>query len=310
LSGPVSDVDADPTEANVRHPDVSAIEVYASRTADVAGESVKRALPRRARRTVGAWCFLDHFGPHDVTPKNAMMVGPHPHIGLQTVTWLLAGEAVHTDSLGSEQLIRAGQVNLMSAGNGVAHAEDGRDRPAAVLHGVQLWIAQPAATRTGSAAFEHHAEPPRAELENGTATVLVGEFGGLLSPARADSPLVGVDLDLAGPVTFDAVRAFEYAVVVLLGAVRIEGTSVRQDELAYLGTGREQIALTAERGTRALLLGGEPFAEPILMWWNFVARSRDEIERAYGDWHERTGRFGDTRSTLDPMPIPRPPWMD
>ena len=143
------------------------VEVTASRVAQVGGAPVRRALPRRTHRTIGAWCFLDHFGPTRVTAETATRIGPHPHLGLQTVTWLLEGELVHVDSLGSEQPIRPGQLNLMTAGGGVAHAEDGRGLAAPDIHGVQLWVAQPDASRHGPAAFEHRADLPGLELAHG-----------------------------------------------------------------------------------------------------------------------------------------------
>src|SRR5215510_1389082 len=175
MSGPVSETDVVPVEAaDAVEPPV--VEVLPSRTADVAGTLVHRALPRRARRTIGAWCFLDHFRPAGADDPPGM-IGPHPHIGLQTVTWLLEGESLHTDSLGSEQLIRPGQLNLMTAGHGVAHAEDGRDWGHAA-HGVQLWVALPDATRDGAAAFEHHGDLPRVALGSGEAVVLIGELAG------------------------------------------------------------------------------------------------------------------------------------
>jgi redox-sensitive bicupin YhaK (pirin superfamily) len=309
MSGPVTEADLDTAEVSTPPPDDGAIEVLASRSAVVAGETVRRALPRRAHRTIGAWCFLDHFGPTEVTAEQAMMVGPHPHIGLHTVTWLLEGEVVHTDSLGSEQPIRPGQLNLMTAGRGVAHAEDGRGLRAERMHGVQLWVVQPDSTRHGPPAFEHHAELPQVDLGAGTATVLVGGFGDERSTARTDTPLIGLDLELTGPVEMELAPGFEYGLVVLDGAVTVDGTAVGGDELAYLGTGRDGIGVNPQRRARVLLLGGEPFVEPILMWWNFVARSRTEIDEALRSWDTSDERFGAVRSTLDPMPVPSPPWL-
>ncbi len=179
MSGPVDEADTEPVAATAPSP-TQVLEITPSRVADVAGTRVLRALPRRARRTIGAWCFLDHFQPTGPSDPPSM-IGPHPHVGLQTVTWLLDGETLHSDSLGNEQLIRPGQLNLMSAGHGVAHAEDGR-RSGRAGHGVQLWVAQPEATRHGAAAFEHQAELPRVALGSGEATVLVGELAGARSP--------------------------------------------------------------------------------------------------------------------------------
>jgi redox-sensitive bicupin YhaK (pirin superfamily) len=194
MSGPVSTVDAPPSEAQASAVRPACVEITPSRESVVGSMRVRRALPRIGRRTVGAWCFADHMGPELVTETRGLDIGPHPHTGLQTVTWLVAGEVLHRDSLGSEQVIRAGQLNLMSAGEGVTHSEEATGRYRGQLHGVQLWMAQPEATRHGVAAFEHHAELPRVELDNAIATILVGSFAGAASPARRDAELVGVDL--------------------------------------------------------------------------------------------------------------------
>src|SRR3954471_22693840 len=164
MSGPVSVADAAPAPA-VDRPEACELEIIEGRDAQVGAFGVNRVLPRRARRTVGSWCFVDHMGPGRVTADRGLDIGPHPHAGLQTVTWLLHGEVLHRDSLGSEQVIRPGQLNLMTAGEGVSHSEEARGVYDCPLHGVQLWVAQPDATRHGAAAFEHHFELPRIELD-------------------------------------------------------------------------------------------------------------------------------------------------
>jgi redox-sensitive bicupin YhaK (pirin superfamily) len=309
VSGPVSTVDAPPEPAD-GHPTTACVEVTDSHEAVVGRFTVRRALPRRGRRTVGAWCFADHMGPADVTENSGLDVGPHPHMGLQTVTWLLDGEALHRDSLGSEQLISPGQLNLMTAGGGVSHAEEATGSYSGRLHGIQLWVAQPDASRHGAAGFEHHAELPRVELTHAVGTVLVGDLGDVTSPARHDTPLLGVDLDIgAGASTVVPVqREFEHALVVLDGAVTIGGTTLTPGHLGYLGTDREEIPLQAGWRSRVLLLGGEPFEEPILMWWNFVARDRAEMSAAYDAWQRDDGRFGAVASSLARIPAPAPYW--
>jgi redox-sensitive bicupin YhaK (pirin superfamily) len=305
MSGPVTTQDAR-LAPGCGTPHAPEVELLPSREADVGGLAVRRALPKRQRRTVGAWCFADHFGPAD--PPAAMLVGPHPHIGLHTVTWLVAGEVMHTDSLGSEQLVRPGQLNLMTAGDGVAHAEETREegRGAGPIHGIQLWVAQPEATRHGAAAFEHHPELPRVGLGAATATVLVGEVAGARSPARADTPLVGVEVVTAGgPVSVPADPGFEHALIVLEGRVVVGGTEVAPGVLAYLGEGRDEIALDAPGPARALLLGGEPFGERIVMSWNFVARTREEVDRAAREWNAHAPRFGAVASGLPRIPAPQ-----
>lgn len=308
MSGPVTAADV-AAEARGSAPAVRSFEVTESRTSRVGAVGVHRALPRRGRRTVGPWCFVDHMGPAVVSAGRGMAVAPHPHIGLQTVTWLVAGEAVHRDSLGNEQLLRPGQLNLMTAGYGVAHSEEGTDTYQGTLHGAQLWIAQPSATRLGPAAFEHHDALPRRELGSAEATVIVGDLDGTASPARCDTDHVGLDLALRAGTAEIGLRAdFEYAIVPLLGAAQLAGQILRPGHLGYLGTGRTEIALAATGPTRLLLLGGAPFAEEVLMWWNFVARTRAEILDAYQAWLALDERFGRVASRLARVEVGPPPW--
>ncbi|MFD1828209.1 MULTISPECIES: pirin family protein [Streptomyces] len=311
MSGPVGTVDAPASRADTGHPTAPCVEVSDSREARVGRIRVRRALPRRGRRTVGAWCFADHMGPADVTEDSGLDIGPHPHIGLQTLTWVTDGQVLHRDSLGSEQVIRPGRLNLMTAGSGVSHAEEATGHYRGTLEGIQLWIAMPEATRHGPAAFEHHADLPRTDLDGGAgaATVLVGDFTGTTGPARHDTPLVGVDLDLRASATVPLRPDFEHAVVVLKGAVAVHGKPLPPGRLGYLGQGRGELRLEVREPTRALLLGGEPFPEPILMWWNFVGRTRAEIDAAHAAWTAQDDRFGRVRSSLPRIPVGPPHWQ-
>lgn len=284
------------------------LEVADSRQEIVGRFTVRRALPRRGRRTVGAWCFADHMGPADVTEGAGLDVGPHPHIGLQTVTWLLDGQALHKDTLGSEQVISPGQVNLMTAGDAVAHAEEATGHYRGTLEGIQLWIALPDATRHGPAAFEHHAELPRVQHDGAVATVLIGEHDGVRSPARHDTPLVGVELDLHAASTVPLRRDFEHALIPLRGSVAVDGEKLVAGRIAYLGMDREEIGIEVAEDSRVMLLGGTPFDEPLMMWWNFVARSREELDAAYASWRDQDGRFGRVNSTLPLIPAAPPFW--
>jgi quercetin 2,3-dioxygenase len=308
MSGPATADDAAPIESGLTAEDHPTLEVHPGRQADVGGIPVRRALPTRGRRTVGAWCFADHFGSVGGSSA-AMRIGPHPHTSLHTVTWLVEGEVLHTDSVGSEQVIRPGQLNLMTAGRGVSHAEESTD-PDAPLHGVQLWIAQPEATRDGPPAFEHHAELPTFGVEGAEVTVLVGAVGDVSSPARADTALVGAEVSgVSHPVVVPLVPSFEHALVVLDGVVEVDGARVEPGVLAYLGEERAELHLDGDGdGARVLLLGGEPFTDPIVMWWNFVGRSRHELAQAYDEWQAASERFGPVRSPLDRIPAPRPTW--
>jgi quercetin 2,3-dioxygenase len=309
MSGPVSTTDAPPTEVQASTVKPACVEVTYSRESMVGAMRVRRALPRRGRRTVGAWCFADHMGPEMVTETRGLDIGPHPHTGLHTVTWLVDGEVLHRDSLGSEQVIRAGQLNLMTAGEGVIHSEEATGHYRGRLHGVQLWVAQPEATRHGPAAFEHHAELPQVELANAVATVLVGSFADATSSARQDTPVVGVDAALgAGTGAWPLEPAFEYGLIVLDGEMLVGEQVVRPGELAYLGLGRTEMVLSAAEPARVLLLGGEPFGEPIRMWWNFVVRTRDELDSAWRQWESGGDRFGRLKSPLARIPAPPPFW--
>ena len=249
--------------------------------------TIRRALPSRQRRMVGAWCFLDQAGPVTYGAGQGLRVGPHPHIGLQTFTWMIDGEIMHRDSLGYEQVIRPGQVNLMTAGRGIVHAEDAVTDDPGRLHAAQLWIALPDAERHREPSFHHYPELPVLEWGGFTVTVLAGTAFGQTAPALIFSPLVGVDLACAGPAeTLVPLNpAFEHAVLVLSGAVEVEGETLEPGTLLYLGTARAQLALQSQAAARLLLIGGEPFAEEILLWWNFVARNRDEMVTATADWN-------------------------
>jgi quercetin 2,3-dioxygenase len=308
VSGPVGNLDAPITET-ATGPEGPEVQLTEDRVASVGRFSVRRALPRRRRRTVGAWCFADHMGPAEVEGTTGIGVGPHPHMGLQTVTWLARGEVLHRDSLGSEKLIRPGQLNLMTAGNGVAHAEEGTGTYRGEVEGLQLWIAQPERTRHGPPAFEHHGELPAVELEGAVGTVVIGELAGVRSPARHDTELLGADLALPiGRTDLPLDARFEHALIVLHGVAGVDGTSLTPGHLAYLGRGRSDLSIATTEGARAFLLGGEPLGEPIEMWWNFVARHRREMEVAYRDWERGDERFGAVRSSLPRLSAPAPYW--
>lgn len=284
------------------------IEITESSQAQVGIVTVRRALPRRQRRTIGAWCFADHMGPADATPTRGLDVGPHPHCGLQTVTWLTQGEVLHHDSLGTEQLIAPGQLNLMTAGHGVSHSEEATGSYAGPVEGIQLWMAQPAATRDGEPAFEHHAELPEVALGGGRATVLVGTLDGTTSPARTDSPMVGAELRVDGPASVPVDPAFEHGLIVLEGAVEVDGQVLTPGHLGYLAPGPAELVLAPEPTARVMLLGGAPFPEPIVMWWNYVIRDRAEATAAHRAWLADDGRFGAVESHLDRVVVDLPPW--
>ncbi len=257
---------------------------------------VRRTLPHRERRTVGAWCFLDHYGSSTRPAESLMHVPEHPHTGLQTVTWLFDGEVRHRDSLGSDQLVRPGELNLMTAGHGIAHAEDsaGEPPPAGVplapLHGLQLWVALPEASRDTEPAFAHHGDLPVLDLDGVQVAVLIGQLAGdptgLGSDARAYTPLLGAEVVLPARATtrLPLEPSFEHALLAVDGDVQVDGRQLEPATLAYLGTARAGLALASDRGGRAFLLGGTPLGEPLLMWWNFVGRTHEDMVAARGDW--------------------------
>ena len=283
------------------------LELTSARTASVGDMTVKRLLPLRQRRSVGAWCFIDHYGPMSVDGVRGMAVPPHPHIGLQTVTWLFAGNVLHKDSLGSEQMIWPGQLNLMTAGRGIAHSEESPAEHDPLLHGVQLWVALPDRSRFVEPVFEHHGDLPSARLGDLAVTVLIGSLAGLGSPATTFASIVGAELTAARDVVerIPLQPSFEHAVVLTTGSARVAETNLAAENLLYLPPGRDELAITAREGTVLMLLGGMPLGEPLLMWWNFVARTPDEIASAVEGW--RAGMFGHVVGSagkpLDPPPL-------
>lgn len=268
--------------------------------------TIRRALPHRDRRMVGAWCFLDHAGPVQFKPDRGLHVGAHPHIGLQTFTWMIEGEVMHRDSLGNEQVVKPGQVNLMTAGRGIAHTEDsvvdgGR------LHAAQLWIALPDDQRWREPDFRNYPDLPVLESGGWRITVLAGEAFGETAPVQVYSPMMGIDLATDGAASTDVPcrRDWEYGAMVLEGEARIGGEALRQGELLYFAPGRETIAVECAAKARVLLLGGEPFAEPILLWWNFVARTQDELQQALEQW-QGGEHFGEVRPGSLAAPLVAP----
>ena len=270
--------------------------------------TVQRLLPHRERRTVGAWCFLDHFGPQSIINLPGMQVPSHPHIGLQTVTWLVDGEIVHRDSLGSLRRIHPGQLNLMTSGRGIAHSEESpKDRPP-TLHGLQLWVALPSADRDQDARFEHFADLPGGAYDGAQVTVVVGELAGMRAPARVHTPIIGAEilLDPGAAVRLPLDPGFEHAVVSMAGSADVNGVALAPNALLYLEPARSELAVQAEHGAQLFLLGGEPLDEELVMWWNFVARSHDEIVAAREDWAAASARFGEVRGFAGER-LPAPP---
>ncbi|MEU1868495.1 pirin family protein [Streptomyces gardneri] len=277
--------------------DDTEVQVLSARDVPLGGPramTVRRTLPQRSRTLIGAWCFADHYGPDEVAESGGMDVAPHPHTGLQTVSWLFSGEIEHRDSLGSHAFVRPGELNLMTGGHGISHTEVSTPGTT-VLHGVQLWVALPGAHRHADRAFQHHAPKP-VRFEEAELRVFLGSLAGETSPVPTFTPLLGAELLLApgATVALPVDPAFEHGLLVDEGTVRLGGTSLRPAELGYVPTGHDTLTLTNESDhrARAVLLGGTPFDEEIVMWWNFIGRSHADIVEAREEWERASERFG------------------
>ncbi len=315
--GPMTNPERDPDEM-VLDPcsATDAVEVLTAREVPLGGlraMRVRRTLPQRHRSLIGAWCFVDHYGPDHVADTGGMSVAPHPHTGLQTVSWLFTGEVEHHDSAGHRALVRPGEVNLMTAGRGISHSEV--STPATdVLHGAQLWVALPETSRDADPGFEHHAPDPVAG-DGWEARVFLGTLLGTTSPVATHTPLLGAELLLdAGTVLdLDVDEAFEHGVLVDTGIVEVCGQEAATADLAYVAPGRTSLRLTAVgEPARLLVLGGPPFGESIVMWWNFVGRSHEDVVAFREEWQRQVeqgdnGRFGVVDNPMPRIPAPELP---
>jgi quercetin 2,3-dioxygenase len=250
---------------------------------------VRRSLPQRARSLIGAWCFVDHYGPDDVSRTGGMTVPGHPHTGLQTASWLFAGEVEHRDTTGVHTIVRPGQLNLMTAGSGIAHSE--YSTPATtVLNGAQLWIALPAAHRFTEPGFAHY-EPPVTDVAGATVRVFLGTLFGQTSPVPAYSPLVGAELTLAPgqPLEVEVDTSHEHGFLCDTGGLSIDGAHAQPGEIVFCPAGVPAIKVQASTAgpTRVLVLGGESLGEQIVMWWNFIGRSHEEVAAFREDWQRQ-----------------------
>ncbi|WP_141309732.1 pirin family protein [Streptomyces spinoverrucosus] len=316
----MSNVEAEPSAVrcgalvdDTRPAKVARVDVISAREVPLGGPramSVRRTLPQRARTLIGAWCFADHYGPDDVSRTGGMDVPPHPHTGLQTVSWLFSGEIEHRDSLGSHALVRPGELNLMTGGYGIAHSEVSTPR-ATVLHGVQLWVALPGDHRNTARDFQHYAPEP-VRIDGAEIRVFLGSLAGDTSPVRTFSPLLGAEITLAPrtAITLTVDADFEHGLLIDSGDVRLADTLLRPAELGYVHPGIDALTLVNESdgAARTILLGGPPFDEEIVMWWNFVGRTHEDIVRAREDWEASSDRFGAVEGHPgDRLPAPNLP---
>lgn len=300
------------TNADAEHEDgQGTVHVLGPRDVPLGGPramTVRRTLPHRDRSFVGAWCFVDHYGPDNVADSGGMDVPPHPHTGLQTVSWLFEGEIEHRDSAGVHEMVRPGEVNLMGAGRGIAHSEV--STPATtVLHGVQLWVVLPEADRDMARDFQHFAAPA-VEVEPGVSLrVFIGELAGQSSPVVTQTPLLGAEVSIADGTTWvvPVDPAHEHALLIDQGEATFDGADLRHGDLGVVEAGPDSLTITARGDVRAMLLGGAPYDEEIVMWWNFIGSDHDEIARFRQEWEEHADRFGAVEGyegATDRLPAP------
>ncbi|MDO5034831.1 MAG: pirin family protein [Actinomycetaceae bacterium] len=298
----MSDLSVDPTEHELTPQPPhgmggAKVEIITSRDVPLGGlrsMKVKRTLPQRQRSMIGAWCFCDHYGPDDVSVTGGMDVAPHPHTGLQTVSWLFQGKIMHHDAAGTHAVVRPGEANFMTAGSGISHSETST-QDTKVLHGVQLWVALPDEDRNMLRRFDHFA-PELTKFDEGEALVFVGSLLGETSPVSTFTPLVGAEIRLnpGAEFTFEVDPEFEHGLLLDAGSIELEGVPVARAELAYTGIGEKTLTIknTGDDMARMLFFGGEPFKERIVMWWNFIGRTHEEVAKAREEWQARSERFG------------------
>lgn len=272
--------------------------------------TVRRTLPQRQRTFVGAWCFVDHYGPDLVDAQGGMVVPPHPHTGLQTASWLFTGEVEHRDSAGHHAFVRPGELNLMTAGRGISHSEYSTPGTT-VLHGAQLWLALPDSDRHTDPDFEHHVPAPVGG-DGWEARVFLGSLLGSTSPVRTFTPLLGAELRVQAGTTLEIPvdPSYEHGLLLDSGSLTVGDEALKAAELGYLEPGRDRISLTAAEDALLLVLGGPPFGEQIVMWWNFIGRDHDEVAAYRAQWQRLLDEGGDDRFSLpqdDPLPpLPAP----
>jgi quercetin 2,3-dioxygenase len=309
----VSNLDTAPVEETCSASPQPGIEVLHPRDVPLGGPRaihVRRTLPQRQRSLVGAWCFADHYGPHDVRHSPGMVVAPHPHTGLQTVSWLFGGEIEHRDSAGVHAFVRPGELNLMTAGAGICHSEVST-AATTLLHGVQLWVALPGSDRDTVRDFAHRVPQPLS-LNGARLRVFLGDLQGVRSPVHTFTPLLGaqLDIDAGADVTLDIDPQFEHGALLDQGGVEVAGVSLGIGDLACQGVGHRTLHInnTGTSAARVMLLGGTPFAEELVMWWNFVGRSHDDIVSYRESWESQDDRFGAVQGyTGTPARLPAPP---
>ena len=309
----MSNLDTAPLEETCTASPRPGIQVLHAREVPLGGPRgilVRRTLPQRERSLIGAWCFADHYGPHDVRHSPGMVVPPHPHTGLQTVSWLFSGEIEHRDSGGVHAFVRSAELNLMTAGAGICHSEVST-AATTTLHGVQLWVALPDSDRNTDRGFEHFV-PEAVSVDGARMRVFLGEVQGISSPVKTFTPLLGAQLDLDphADVALTVDDDFEHGVLLDEGHVEVGGVGIDVGDIACQATGATTLPVrnTSAAPARVLLLGGTPFTEELVMWWNFVGRTHDDIVLYRRLWESHDERFGAVQGYVGtPSRLPAPP---
>jgi redox-sensitive bicupin YhaK (pirin superfamily) len=282
-------------------------QVIAGRNRDLGGFAVRRVLPAAGARMIGPFIFFDHLGPLSLPPGEGLDVRPHPHIALATVTYLFAGSLMHRDSLGSVQEIRPGDVNWMTAGCGIVHSErspEAERKRGVRAHGIQSWVALPDGHEEDAPDFQHHpaSSLPCASFDGVELRVIAGEAFGRRSPTRVLCPTLYVDGLVSCGARLDIGADYaEQALYVAEGEIEVSGVRGAEGELLVLESGHA-VTLHARQTARVILLGGERFATPRFIWWNFVASSLERIEMAKRDWTD--GRFAPVPGESEFIPLP------
>jgi len=270
-------------------------QVIVPRTVDLGDFAVRRALPSVRTRMVGPFIFFDHFGPAEFRAGNGLDVRPHPHIGLATVTYLFDGEIMHRDSLGTAVAIKPGEVNWMTAGRGIVHSE--RTRPERrvdhePIHGLQMWVALPAAREEMEAGFAHHEtkEFPIVQDNGKNVRVVIGSLYGTSSPVPTVHETMFGDVHLKAGTTLPLDAGHEErAIYVIGGVIEISGDKFESGRLLVFRPG-DTVSIQAATDAHFVILGGAPMDGPRHIWWNFVSSRKERIEQAKVDW--KAGHFG------------------
>ena len=257
-------------------------------THDLGDFKVNRTLPSRPRTMVGPFIFVDEFGPARLPAGRGMDVRPHPHINLATVTYLFEGAIEHRDSIGSHAVIEPGAVNLMTAGSGIVHSERSPQHLRATgpsLYGMQTWLALPDGREEVDPAFDHVPADLLPVIEDAGvhARVLMGTLWGRTAAIRSDSPTIYADIELSGGSIPIEAEADERAIMLVGGEAELDGQPLELFTLYVLRPGHEA-RLSSSDGGRVMLMGGQAFATPRHVFWNFVSSSRDRINQAKEDW--------------------------